>query len=99
MNQVSKAVLAPGPKPWRRVMRVIPIGLMFVLSVVFTLAVQSRGEREDEQIRHEQDLRWCRIVMMLDDAYRANPPTTDLGRDLAVEYRQLRAALGCDRPA
>jgi hypothetical protein len=37
----------------------------------------------------------CGIVVSLDEAYQHNPPTTPVGRDIAVQMRKYRSSLGC----
>lgn len=44
----------------------------------------------------ESDARWCRLMTALDDAYRANPPTSPAGQQIAAEIHSLRRSLGCD---
>lgn len=37
----------------------------------------------------------CGIVVSLDEAYRQNPPTTPIGRDIANKMHSYRDSLGC----
>lgn len=90
-------MFAPGPRAWRRVMLVAAWAALPIMGVIFTLEVQDRGEREDEQIRREFYQALCEAIVPLDDAYRATPPTTPLGKTLAVAYGNLRRTLECDR--
>ncbi|MFE9960108.1 hypothetical protein [Micromonospora sp. NPDC005299] len=47
--------------------------------------------------RHSvQDL--CSLVVTLDDTYRATPPQTPTGRQIADQMSQLRTRLDCPAP-
>jgi len=40
--------------------------------------------------------RWCGMVVTLDNTYRDKPPNSDLGRQLAEEFKKLRHDFGCN---
>lgn len=42
-----------------------------------------------------QQRQWCELMVSLDDAYRATPPATAVGRNVASEIHRLREAFGC----
>lgn len=46
--------------------------------------------------QRESDVRWCRLMVALDNAYTSNPPRTPVGRDIAQQIHELRRSLGCD---
>lgn len=58
--------------------------LVGVNSIVYANRVQQQSNRN-----------WCSLVTNLDDAYRQNPPNTDLGRKIAADMHNLRVRLGC----
>lgn len=55
------------------------------------LVIADRAARESEQ-------RWCGLIRTMDRAYREQPPTTDLGRQLATDIGQLRRDFRCPPP-
>lgn len=60
--------------------------------VVYTGHVDSRRAAAER----ESDRRWCDLLVTLDDAYRSGtPPTTEIGKRVAVAIHDLRAQLGC----
>jgi hypothetical protein len=48
-----------------------------------------------KHIDEESNRHWCGVVSTLDDAYTQNSPTTDIGRYLAREFKQLRSDFDC----
>jgi hypothetical protein len=50
--------------------------------------------RQREQQR-ENDRRWCALLVPLDEAYRATPPGTQTGRDVAAAIHTQRVAFHC----
>ena len=38
---------------------------------------------------------WCSVINTIDDAYRAQPPTTPTGKKIAAEMHELRTNLRC----
>lgn len=44
----------------------------------------------------EQDAqKWCHLLVTLDEAYQAQPPTSPTGRQVAADTHQLRLDLHC----
>lgn len=37
----------------------------------------------------------CALIVTLDNTYRANPPTTTTGQEVAANVHKLRMDLGC----
>lgn len=72
--------------------------LLPVLGVLFTLQVQARSDRRDEQLRHELYRDLCAAVVPLDNEFRRAPPTSPIGKELAVAYARMRVTLECDKP-
>jgi hypothetical protein len=48
-----------------------------------------------DHTQRQQQRQWCELMISLDDAYRATPPTTKIGQNVASEIRRLRNAFGC----
>lgn len=69
------------------------VGLVLAVGIGSVLA--SRALADQSVRRSEQKL--CGLVVLSDDAYRDNPPTTELGRRQAINFAQLRRDLGCPR--
>lgn len=96
--------------PWRwdtRTRATVVVVLSFLLfaagSTLYSNFVASRAEHRantnsqrlaDEAA--ESDRRWCGMLGSLDRAYKANPPTTSTGQEIAAETARLRTQFGCD---
>lgn len=66
------------------------VGLVVVCSVV--LLYVNYSQRQD-------DLRWCKLMVGLDDRYQSLPPTADsAAREFANNIHELRGELHCPRP-
>lgn len=46
-------------------------------------------------LTHRSERKLCDIVILSDDTYHQNPPTSDLGRKQAENFSKLRTDLGC----
>ena len=77
---------------------------VYAAVVVFvTLVVLGLGNwayiRHVDQVAEERNVQRareiCGLIVVLDDAYRETPPTTALGRNVALEIHAYRARLGC----
>lgn len=62
-----------------------------VANVLYTDHVNAEAEHRNQQRAREI----CGLISTFDDAYRDNPPTTDLGRHIAAEMHTYRVGLGC----
>lgn len=62
-----------------------------VANVLYTNHVNGQAEHRNQQRAREI----CGLIVVLDDAYRQNPPTTELGRHIAAEMHTYRVGLGC----
>lgn len=38
---------------------------------------------------------WCELIVVFDDSYKANPPTTPTGQQVAQLMERRRHSLGC----
>lgn len=62
-----------------------------ISGLVYINHVQDQGDRRNAARAREI----CGLIVVLDDAYRQNPPTTELGRHIAAEMHTYRVGLGC----
>jgi len=72
-----------------------------VAFAVVSVTAERRAQRAEEVARqavHESELRWCGLIVGLDDAYRAVPPQTPAGRAAADAMAQMRVKFGCRPP-
>jgi hypothetical protein len=65
--------------------------LIGAANVVYTNAAVARQEQQ----RRDNDRRWCALLLPLDEAYRATPPTTQTGRDVAAAIHTQRVSFHC----
>jgi hypothetical protein len=75
----------------------ICLGLIGVAGGMFVYAdsVGQRSEETAERFIRESQQKWCGIVTLFDDTYKANPPQTPTGQRLAGEMTALRTHFGC----
>lgn len=69
----------------------------WALAVLFVsvLAVGVNSIVYSDHVARMNNRQWCDVVSTLDDAYRAQPPSSLTGRRLAVEMHALRVRFGC----
>lgn len=60
-------------------------------NVLYTDHVEQQAEQRNQARAREI----CGLIVVLDDAYRSSPPTTELGRHIATEVHTYRLGLGC----
>ena len=75
------------------------VGTCLFLSVgSMVIAIHSSQVAVDREraARRQTEKAMCVIVVTLDSAYRANPPSTETGRKVARGMADLRAAYHCD---
>lgn len=70
---------------------VIAIGMMFATMLVMTALNIFYADHLNRQSNNN----FCDIVVTVNDAYRDNPPSTDLGRKLQQNYADLERRLQC----
>lgn len=66
--------------------------LLLALSGFLYVNYQQASAQKAER---ENDRRWCQLLITLDQAYSTSPPTSELGRRVALAIHSLRTELGC----
>lgn len=66
-----------------------------MLVLIVALHMNARSEDRERQARMDSDLKWCSIVVSLDDGYEQTPPTTATGKNLQRAIKDLRGQLPC----
>ena len=61
------------------------------------ITISSRQQAEIRKVQEEQRVGLCQMVVRLDNNARREPPTTELGRQNAEDYRYLRQIYRCDQ--
>ena len=68
---------------------------MLIMIVSFVVALLLNGAFTVWSVQQSQH-RWCSTVVALDDADAHAPkPTSQFGRNLVMDFHQLRIAFGC----
>lgn len=68
---------------------------MVIMIASFVVAILLNGSFTVWSVQESQH-RWCNTVVTLDNADRHAPaPTSQFGRNLVADFRQLRSAFGC----
>lgn len=66
-----------------------------ILALVVAVLVGVNSIVYANSVERQSNRNWCSLVTNLDDAYRQQPPTSDLGRKIAADMHNLRVRLGC----
>lgn len=68
-----------------------------IVVVVVQLALSISVAVYANYVAAEANRKWCGLVSTMDDAYSQSPqqPTTQIGKRIATEMRELRVSFGC----
>lgn len=77
----------------------VVIAISVWLVVAFGWLYVGKVDHRRDAAEREADRRWCSLMAVMDDAYRANPPITETGRNIARQIHDLRGRLGCPASA
>lgn len=71
---------------------------VYMLVVIFASAMLAAASAiwYAGYVDRKSNQRWCGLVVRLDNTYQGATPTTELGRDIANEFKQLRHDFGCN---
>lgn len=58
-------------------------------------AVWYSNQAAEDSIR-QSERKWCELVNTLDASWKAKPPPTESGKNVANNIRALRSELGCE---
>ena len=93
MNALAKVVTPTGAmRAWATLLAVI-VG--FGLALGLTIGYVKKVDADAEHRNLERSREICGLILVLDEAYQATPPTTPLGRNVAAEIHAYRTRLGC----
>ena len=69
----------------------------YALSAVYVsmLALAVGSVIYSNRVASSSTRKFCSVVVTLDDAYRSLPPTSPIGKKLALDMHQLRNQLHC----
>lgn len=65
--------------------------VVFISALVMTVVSVQYANYVDR----ESNTRWCGLMTTLDNAYTAQPPTTETGKTVAAEIHKLRNEFAC----
>ena len=60
-----------------------------------SFAASMVSDHESDIKNEENDRKWCTLLVEMDEAYGASPPSTETGRRIAQAIHQRRVDLGC----
>lgn len=66
-----------------------------IASYVSGILVTGSGLVYMNHVDTESNRKWCSLVVTLDETYRQTPPTTEVGRKVAVSINGLRQDFRC----
>lgn len=67
------------------------LALAQMVSLGFMIRLYHQGQAESR----DNDRKWCTLLVQMDDAYKSNPPGTQVGKDIAAAIHQRVIDLGC----
>lgn len=67
----------------------------WAVMVVYMVAGPAVAIWVSQANQHRSERAWCGIITTLDDTYRATPPTTPVGRQIAAAMAKLRRDYRC----
>lgn len=67
----------------------------FLLGLGLTFGYVNQVDRQSDRDNEANDRKWCALLVLWDDTYKASPPPSELGRQFAVMVHTLRTDLGC----
>lgn len=78
---------------WAVLMVLASAVLIAFANVAYTRHVAEQADHRQAELRHEQDRRWCPLLVSLDQP--DVPATTDRGRAIQQQIHELRIETGC----
>ncbi|MFC0029178.1 hypothetical protein ACFFMM_06525 [Micromonospora chaiyaphumensis] len=72
---------------------------LMIASFLFALVATISSMVYANAVARESVQNLCALVVTLDDTYRATPPQTPTGRQIADQVSKLRTSLDCPAPA
>lgn len=77
----------------------VPRKLMitWIASFICMVIMTSASIQWAYYIDKRSNQRWCGLVVLFNDAYRVNPPSTSLGKKIALEMLQLQTEFSCKK--
>jgi hypothetical protein len=66
-----------------------------LVSFVACLATAIGSVYYTSHVQHQNDRRWCSLLVDIGDSQRAVPPKTESGKRFAAEIERLRREFGC----
>lgn len=70
----------------------LPVGIVYALCAlaVSLIGLTIAGYLYTNKVGTDSVRRFCGIIVISDNVYRANPPQSEIGRQLAAEFHKLR---------
>lgn len=82
--------------PWYFLAMVVLLpGVFTAVGMSISLKASERAVQAESNARRASELAFCQLLAVLDSAYKAAPPTTSTGRQLAVSVANLMVANHC----
>ena len=72
--------------------------LGFGASILTNVVINNRSLQREREAREGSQRAFCAIIILLDDSYRAVPPATPSGKQLAAAIASARVTDGCPPP-
>lgn len=79
----------------RQLLLFVGIVLVFVTAGIWVQRQNDESVQRERMARQASERAFCGIIILLDDAWKASPPTTDSGRALATAVTNARVVNHC----
>lgn len=66
-----------------------------LLSFLSAIIVTAGGILYTGYVDSQSNKRWCSLITLIDDTNIKTPPTTEIGKQYAIEIRKIRNEFGC----
>lgn len=76
-------------------MKPVPRWYVMAAILVSSLSIGLASVVYANHVALESERKWCSIVATMDDAYKAQPPITESGKNVARDIDKLRSSLRC----
>lgn len=67
----------------------------WLLSITIIFIMVLGAYQYANYVDRSSNQRWCALILLFNDSYRENPPTTELGRTIASEMLKIQKDFSC----
>ena len=96
MSPLRQWMTERGRPSWYSWVVVVAVPLISSIAVlIIALEINQRSIDREQQARRASEKAFCGIVVLLDESYQRQPPSTPAGKELARAVKSARAGYHC----